>query len=162
VLKIVLIVIAVIVGLGVLGAGALGFMAWRVSKAIKVNENGNGVSLSVPGGPSFSAGETTAVSDAELGVPSYPGAVREKGGLQMNSASASMVMAHYSTNDSMDQVVDFYKAKMGSGAVSVTTGNGTVLNSGGKDTDRVMVTVGPGSGDDAGKTTIVIMHTKKQ
>jgi hypothetical protein len=51
---------------------------------------------------------------------------------------------------------------MGDGSLSVATGNGTVLNSGGQDTDRIMVTVGPGSGDDAGKTTIVIMHTKKK
>jgi hypothetical protein len=73
-----------------------------------------------------------------------------------------MVMAHFSTSDSMSQVVDFYKGKMGDGAVAVSTGNGTVINSGGPDTDRIMVTVGPGSGDDAGKTTIVIMHTKKK
>jgi hypothetical protein len=53
---------------------------------------------------------------------------------------------------------------MGEGTVSVATGtnDGTVLNSGGPDTDRIMVTVGAGTGDDAGKTTIVIMHTKKK
>jgi hypothetical protein len=160
VLKIVLIVIAVVVGLGVLGAGAVGFMAWRVSKSMTVNNNGNGVSFSVPGGSTISAGDSTA-TDAELGVPAYPGATREKGGLNMSSASASMIMAHFSTSDSPSQVVDFYKSKMGAGAVAVSTGNGTVLNSGGPDTDRIMVTVGPGSGADAGKTTIVIMHSKK-
>jgi hypothetical protein len=72
------------------------------------------------------------------------------------------VMAHFTTSDSQSQVVNFYKGKMGDGAVAVATGNGTVLNSGGQDTDRIMVTVGPGSGDDQGKTTIVIMHTKKK
>jgi hypothetical protein len=160
VLKIVLIVIAVIVGLGVLGAGALGFMAWRVSKSLTADSNGKGVTLSVPGGPTISAGDSTA-TDAELGVPMYPGAAREKGGLNMSSASASMIMAHFSTSDSVSEVVDFYKSKMGAGAVAVSTGNGTVLNSGGPDTDRIMVTVGPGSGADAGKTTIVVMHSKK-
>lgn len=82
--------------------------------------------------------------------------------MNMDSAAASMVMAHFSTNDSASQVVDFFKGKMGDGAVAVSTGNGTVINSGGPDTDRIMVTVGPGSGDDSGKTTIVIMHSKKK
>jgi hypothetical protein len=161
VLKVVLIVIAIVVGLGVLGVGILGYGVWKVAHSAHVNANGNGVTLSVPGGPTISAGDTTA-SESDLGVPTYPGAVQEKGGLNMNSGAASMVMAHFSTSDSMSQVVDFYKGKMGDGAVAVSTGNGTVINSGGPDTDRIMVTVGPGSGDDAGKTTIVIMHTKKK
>ncbi len=160
-MKIVLIVIAVVVGLGVIGAGAMGFMAWRVAKSVNVNANGNGMSMSIPGGGTISAGDAI-VNDADLGVPMYPGAVRERGGVNMDSGSASMVMAHFTTGDSMSQVVDFYKGKMGDSAVAVSTGTGTVLNSGGQDTDRIMVTVGPGNGDDAGKTTIVVMHTKKK
>jgi hypothetical protein len=160
-LKIVLIVVAVVFGLGILGAGALGFMAWRVSKSITVDSKGNGATMSLPGVGSVSTGDTAA-SASELGVPPYPGAVREKGSMNMNTATASMVMAHFSTNDSQSQVVDFYKGKMGDGAVAVATGNGTVINSGGQDTDRIMVTVGPGNGDDAGKTTIVVVHTKKK
>lgn len=160
-LKIILIVVLVIVGLGVLGAAAMGFMAWRVAKAVHVDQNGGNVSISSPLGGSVSIGDSTA-TDADLGVPAYPGATREKGGMNMNSSSASMVMAHFATSDSESQVVDFYKGKMGDGTAVVSTGNGTVLNSGGQDTNRIMVTVGPGSGDDAGKTTIVIMHTQKK
>ena len=52
--------------------------------------------------------------------------------MNMDTASASMVMAHFSTNDSMSQVVDFYKGKMGDGAVAVSTGNGTVFNRAGR------------------------------
>jgi hypothetical protein len=160
-LKIILIVIAVVVGLGVLAAGAIGYTAWRVSRSIHMSNKGDGMTLSVPGG-TISAGDSVS-NDADLGVPTYPGAVREKGGMQLNSSSASMVMAHFTTSDSPSQVVDFYKSKMGDETVAVTTGNneGTVLNSGGDANDRIMVTVGKGSGDDAGKTTIVIMHSKK-
>ncbi len=160
-LKIILIVVAVVIAIGVVSAGAMGFMAWRVAKSVKVNDNGNGATMSLPGVGTLSAGDSVA-NDADLGVPAYPGATQEKGGMNLNSGSASMVMAHFVTSDSPSQVVDFYKSKMGEGTVSVDTGNGTVLNSGGQDTDRVMVTIGPGSGDDAGKTTIVVMHTKKK
>jgi hypothetical protein len=116
--------------------------------------------MTVPGGGTISAGDTVA-SDADLGVPAYPGALREKGGVDIDSGSASMVMAHFSTNDSISQVTDFYKSKMGETTVAVTSGDGTVLTSG-SDSDKVMVTIGPGNGDDAGKTTVVIMHTKKK
>jgi hypothetical protein len=159
--KIILIVVLVIVAIGVIGAGAVGFMVWRAAKSVHVDSNNGNVSVTVPGGGSITAGDSTA-TDADLGVPSYPGATREKGGMNLNSGSASMVMAHFSTSDSQSQVVDFYKGKMGDGAIAVNTGNGTAINSGGKDTDRIMVTVGPGSGDDAGKTAIVIMHTQKK
>jgi len=160
-LKIILIIVLVVVGLGVLGACAVGFMAWRVARTIKADANGNTATVSLPGVGTISEGDNSATA-GDLGVPIYPGATQEKGGMNMDSGAASMVMAHFSTSDSMGQVVDFYKGKMGVGSVAVATGNGTVLNSGGADTDRIMVTVGPGSGDDSGKTTIVIMHTRKK
>jgi len=161
VLKIVLIVIAVVVALGVLGAGALGFMAWRVSKAIHASADGNGATVSVPGVGTVRAGNSTA-TEAELGVPVYPGAVEKAGGVNVDSPTASMVSAQFSTNDPVSQVVDFYKSKLGDKTVAVSTGDGTVLNSGESDSDRVMVTVGPSSGDSGGKTTFVVMHTKKK
>ena len=160
-LKIILIVVLVLVGIGVLGAGAMAFMAWRVAKSVQVDSNSGNMSVSVPGAGLITAGDSAATA-GDLGVPVYPGSTREKGGMNLNAASASMVMAHFSTTDTESQVVDFYKGKMGNGTAVVSTGNGTVINSGGKDTDRIMVTVGPGTGDDAGKTTIVIMHTVKK
>jgi zinc ribbon protein len=159
-LKVVLIVVAVVVGLGILAACGFGYFAWRVARTATVDNKG-GVTVSVPGGGTFSAGES-APSEAELGVPVYPGAATEKGGVTMNAASASMVIATLTTSDSSSQVVDFYKSRMGSGAVVASSGDGTVLSVGASDSDRIMVTVGEGSGDDSGKTTIVIMHTKKR
>lgn len=157
-LKIILIVLAAVVGLGVLALGGIWVAAWRVSRTLAQSHGGT---VTVPGVGSISAGNTTA-SPSDLGVPYYPGAVMEKGGIQMNTAEGSMVMAHFSTKDSMDQVVSFYKDKMGDGITAVSGGTGTVLNSGNDDTGRTMITVGPGNGDDAGKTTIVIMHTTKK
>lgn len=161
VLKIILIVIAVVVGLGVLGAGAMGFMAWRVAKSISVDGSGKGATVSVPGVGSVTAGGSTATA-AELGVPLYPGALQKQGGVNVDSPQTSMVSAQFSTNDSPSQVVDFYKASMGDSAVAVSTGDGTVLTSGSSDNDRIMVTIGPSSNDATGKTTILVMHTKKK
>jgi hypothetical protein len=158
----------VVVLLGLLGAGIVGYGVWHtyntVKNSVRVNDKGDSASVNVPGGGSLSIGNSTSATASELGVPVYPGAERKKGGINMNMGSTSMVMAHFSTSDSTSQVVDFYKSKMGDGATAVATGtnDGTVLNSGGKDTDRIMVTVGTGTGDDAGKTTIVIMHTQKK
>jgi hypothetical protein len=160
-LKIILIIIAVVVGIGILGACTMGFMAWRVAKSIHVNNNGNGATVSVPGVGTISAGDSTATA-AELGVPVYPGATQKKGGVNMDTPQATMVSAQFSTNDPMSAVVDFYKGKLGDSAVAVSTGDGTVLNSGGSDADRIMITIGPSSGDDTGKTTFLIMHTRKK
>lgn len=159
-LKIILIVIAVVVVLGALGVAAIGFTAWRVAKSVKMNAGGNGVSVTVPGGGTFSAGDN-AGNDAALGVPIYPGAEREKGGLQLNSGTASMAMAHFSTVDSLSQVTDFYKGKMGDSAQFVSSSDGTVITSGADTEDKITITVARGSGDDSGKTTIVILRASK-
>jgi len=159
-LKIILIVIAVVFVLGALGVAAIGFTAWRVAKSVKVNTGSNGVSVSVPGGGTFSAGDD-AGSDVDLGVPVYPGAEREKGGVQMSSASASMVMAHFSTSDSVSQVSDFYKSKIGDGVQVASNNDGTVITSPPDSQDKITITVAPGNGEDKGKTTILILRAKK-
>lgn len=159
-LKVILIIVAVVVVLGALGVAAIGFTAWRVAKSVKMNAGGNGVSVTVPGGGTFSAGDN-AGNDAALGVAIYPGAEREKGGLQMSSATASMAMAHFSTSDSVSQVSDFYKGKMGDNAQMVSSNDGTVITSGADSEDKITITVARGNGNDSGKTTIVILRARK-
>jgi len=161
-LKIVLIVIAVVVGLGVIGTGVIGLGVWRISRGVHVTTNNNGTAVTVPGGAALATGGPAA-PDSELGVPVYPGAVRQHGGLDTRALGGSMAMAHFTTTDSPGQVADFYKSRMGDGTVAEETGSngGMVLNSGDNDSEHTMVTVGRGTGDDAGKTMIVIMHTKK-
>lgn len=159
-LKIVLIIIAVVVGIGLLAAAGIGYTAYKVAHSVVLNNKGDGGTVTVPGLGTVTAGAATP-TDAQLGVPAYPGAVTEKGGAQVNMGPLSETVAHYATSDSMSQVVDFYKSKMGDNAISIETGNGTTLTSGSTDTDRITVTVAPGDGDDAGKTTIVVMHMKK-
>ena len=154
-LKIILIVLAVVVVLGAVGVGGLVLVARR---AVHVNADGKGVTILSPGG-TISAGDTSG-SDADLGVPVYPGADREQGGVQVKSASSSMVMAHFSTSDAAQPVIDFYKSKL-PGAVAVSASDGTVLTSGDGTSDTITVTITPGEGAEKGKTTIMILNAKK-
>jgi hypothetical protein len=147
-LKIVLIVIAVVVVLGVAGVAILGYAGYRA-----LHTAGN----------SFSMGKGADVSDADLGVSIYPGAVRNAdGGMRMNLANNLVVSAMFTTSDSATDVVSYYQGKLGAGATSMQIGRVTSLTlatatGGGR--DSVTVTVTPQT---SGATQIMIQHTKTQ
>jgi len=109
-LKIVLIIVAVFVGLGILGAGAVGFFAWRVARTVHVSEGQ--VTVHTPGG-TLTANTTENYSASDLGTDVYPGAQSGKGSMRMTLPTGSMVTAVYVTSDSIDQVLSFYKSKFG-------------------------------------------------
>jgi hypothetical protein len=159
-LKIVLIVIAVIVGLGVLAAGSIGFMAWRVSRSIHTDSNGNATLSAL--GANISAGKNVNISEANLGVPIYPNATRGEGGMHMTLPNMSMVSAIFLTDDPQSTVADFYKGKLGPNEADTESARGAVLSSGrdgpnGK--NGTVITIGPGSGNNSGKTQISIVRT---
>jgi hypothetical protein len=159
-LKIILIVVAVVVGLGVLAAGAFGFFAWRVAHSIHTDSNGN-ATISALGG-NFSAGKDVNVSAADLGVPIYPGATRGEGGMHMSLPTGSMDTAVFVTSDPVSAVVAFYKGKLGANETDINTDNGSMLSSGKEGADGksgTIITVGPGSGENNGKTQVSITHT---
>lgn len=156
VLKIVLIVVAVFVGLGIIGAGVVGYGIYRVAHAIHTSPNGQ-ISINTPGG-GISANTTQPVSESDLGIAIYPGASQGKGSLHMNIGGKSMVTANYLTSDSKDQVMAFYKDKAGPNAESVTTDSGgevTAVNG----SDSITVTVLQSPNINGGKTQITIIHT---
>jgi hypothetical protein len=154
-LKIVLIIVGVLVGLALLSILIFSLGVWRVSRAIRSSPNG--ITFSTPGG-TIAAGNSVAVSEADLGVEPYPGAQRLPGGVQIKSPTATMVSALYSTSDPVSQVIDFYKSKLGSNVSVMQTSNGAMLTEGDSNKESVMVTV---TGDSGGKTKIMVMHSKK-
>ena len=78
-LKILFIVLAIFVGLGVLAIGAVTFGIWQFTRHVDVDTDGGKVSISTPGGE-VTVGEAAAdVSEADLGVPIYPGATGSEG-----------------------------------------------------------------------------------
>jgi hypothetical protein len=113
-LKIILIVVAIFVGLGMLGLAGAGFAAWRIAKIAKsahMREDGNGVKVEMPFG-SVETSKDPADAARDLGVDVYPGAVAQKDG----TATASMfgihtVTAAFDSSDSLDKVSTFYKSK---------------------------------------------------
>lgn len=156
--KIILIVLAVIIGLGILGAGAVGFMVWRVAHAIHTHARNGEFSINTPGG-ALSASSASSFTAEELGADIYPGAQATKGGMRMNLPSGSIVSGIFVTPDSKDQVLSFYKGKFGSDA-SVYDGASSAMISVKKgDHETVMVTISNRASENDGKTKISIVHT---
>ncbi len=160
-LKIILIIVAVFVGLGILSVAGIMFGVWRVSRAVHVAHNG-AVTLSTPSG-TLTAGTGTAVTAADLGVDIYPGAKQQQGGsLHITTPKGSEISAAFSTNDSMAQVVDFYKGKLGSNASVYQSDKSAVLTSTSADNkSNVMVTISTegNAAPGEGQTKIAIIHT---
>jgi hypothetical protein len=159
-LKIILIVVAVVVGLGVLGAGGFAFFAWRVAHAIHTDSNGN---TTISGlGSSISAGNNVNISEADLGVAIYPGATRGQGGMHMSLPTGSVDSAVFVTSDPVSTVVAYYKGRLGANETDINTDTGSMLSSGKEGADGksgTMVMVSPGTGQNNGKTQISITHT---
>ena len=157
-LKIILIILAVVIGMGILGMGAVGYFAWRVAHAIHVSGNGSDVTIHTPGG-NLSANTSETYTAGDLGTDIYPGATAAKGGMRMTLPTGSMVTAVYVSGDSKDQVLAFYKDKFGSEASIYDSGDGTVLTVNKGEKETVVLTITKATGDDAGKTQITIVHT---
>lgn len=157
-LKIVLIILAVCIGLGILGAGAFGFFVWRVAHRVHVSGSGDQVTVNTPGG-AITTSDSQKYTAAELGTAIYPGAEPGKGGMRMSMPTGSMVSAAYFTGDSKDQVLAFYKTQFGSQASVYDSSDATVLTVNKGDHESVVVTITKGSGDNQGKTEIHVVHT---
>jgi hypothetical protein len=159
-LKIILIIVAVLVGLGILGAGAVGFTVWRIARAVHVSGSGpnSQVSLNLPGG-AITANTTENFSASDLGTDIYPGAQPGKGSMRMTMPSGSMVSAVFVTSDPKDQVVSFYKGKLGSDAsvFDYASSASLSLNKGKQESIMVTITSSPAQYD--GKTQIHIVHS---
>lgn len=156
VLKIVLIIVGIFVAIGIVGAGIIGYGIYRVAHAVHTAANGQVTIGSA--GSGFSASTAQPVSESDLGIAIYPGATQGKGSLHMTIAGKSMVSANYLTSDSKDQVVAFYKDKVGPAAQSMMTDTGGefILSKG---SDSITVTVRQSPNMNDGKTQITIIHT---
>lgn len=156
--KIILIILAVVIGLGILGAGAVGFMVWRVAHAIHTHAKNGDFSISTPGGV-VSGGGTSNFTADELGADIYPGAQAEKGGMRMKLPTGSIISGIFTTSDSKDDVVSFYKQKLGSDASVFDSSDSAMFTQKKGDHETVMVTVTSRSSENEGKTKIAIVHT---
>ncbi|MGA3137185.1 MAG: zinc ribbon domain-containing protein [Terracidiphilus sp.] len=157
--KIILIIVAIVVGLGILGLGAVGYTAWRISRAVHVSGHGDQVTLQTAEGKvNLNASENYTA--AELGTDPYPGAQSTRGGMKMDLPGGSMVTGVYLTSDSKQQVVDYYKGKFGSTVAVFDTPDAAILTFPISKQESVMVTITAKPSENDGKTRITITHTK--
>jgi len=157
--KVILIVVAIFVGLGILGAGLFGFAVWRVARAVHQSRNGE-LSMSTPSG-AISANSATSFTADELGTDIYPGAEPTTGGMKMSLPGGSMVTGVFLTSDSKDAVRDFYKSKLGLSTSVFESQAGWMLSIAKSPQDHLMITVSVDPSENKGKTKIVIVHTTR-
>jgi len=157
--KVILIIVAIFVGLGILGAGAFGFMVWRIAHSVHVSGPGGQVTVNTSGG-TITANSSETFSASELGADIYPGAQPGEGSMRMTLPTGSMVTAVYVTSDPKDQVLAFYKTRLGSDASIIDTQDGAIITLPKGQQESVMVTITAKPTENNGKTRIAIVHTK--
>jgi hypothetical protein len=156
--KVILIIVAVFVGLGILGVGAFGFFVWRVAHSVHVSGPNGQVTMNVPGG-SITTNPSDSFSTSDLGTDIYPGAQPGKGSMRMSMPNGAMVSAVFVTPDSKDQVVAFYKGKFGSDVSVFDNAKSAIITLNRGKQESVMVTISADSSQYDGKTQIHIVHS---
>ena len=156
-LKVILIVVAVLVLLGILSFGSIAFFAWRVARHAHIHQDGNNVSVETP----FGSVETTkdpADAVRNLGVDLYPGAELMRNG----SSTATFGGVHTATisaesSDPVDQVFNFYKARFPNAMVTTSdAGRSTIISN----DKKSMITINIES--QGGKTKIAITSVSRK
>lgn len=117
--KIILIIVAIFVGLGIIGAGMAAFVGWRIAHHTRVTEKDGNVRVESPFGTVESTSNPDEVAK-NLGVEIYPGATLQKNdAANINVAGMHTVSAQFETTDPADKVGEFYKSKYPNANVSV-------------------------------------------
>jgi hypothetical protein len=154
--KIILIILAIFFGLGIIGAGIVGYGVYRVSRSIHKDANGE-ITINTPKG-AITANPNQTFTASDLGIAIYPGATQGKGGLRMSIGGKSMVTANFLTPDSPDKVMAFYKGLAGPNAQIMSTGTGGIITMQ-SSTNSITVTVAQSASENNGETQITIVNT---
>ncbi len=113
--KIILIVVAVIVGLGILGVGTMAFFVHRVISRSHIETKNGNVKIDSPFGTVESTQDPTQAAQ-NVGVDVYPGATLVKGAAaDFTFGSVHSSAAEFETDDPPATVAAFYKAKFPAG-----------------------------------------------
>ena len=139
---------------GLLALWLLLFLGYRLLSDF----TGSGSSTAGSGAQSSSA-ETSGggVTASGLGIDVYPGARALSAPDRSDSSGNTVVSQTFVSDDKMDQVIDFYKARMVGQTSIYASGNGVVVSISPNALDTIQVAIAPaGSG---GVTRIAITHT---
>lgn len=107
-----LLAVLIVVGVAfVVVALGLAFGVWRLSKNVAVDSSTGQLQISTPGGQ-ITVGEKMPVTEAELGVPIYPGSEQAEGGVQVKTPQGVSGTYVFRTSDPLDKVMAFYREKL--------------------------------------------------
>jgi uncharacterized OB-fold protein len=110
-LKVILIVVAVIVCVGILVLAAIGVIGYHIAKSSRVSQNGDHVKVETPFG-SVESSKDPDQAAKDLGVDLYPGAeVQRNGASSVSMGSVRTVTAVFESSDAPDKVCSFYKSR---------------------------------------------------
>lgn len=156
-LKVVLMIVGVVVLIGILGMVTCGIIVHRAIKSAKLSQKGDNVKVETPFGSVETSNDPQKVAD-ELGVEIYPGAqVQKAGTAAVSFGSFHTVTAIFESNDSVDKVCEFYRAKFPNANVQSSDQTHCSIVSGGQGNST---TITVDSSGDGSRLTIVKL-TKK-
>ena len=164
VVKIILIVALILVFIAVAGIGACVYGVYRAKKAVReaiqMDNSGKSVEIQTPSGPLKLGSQAAKPGDMIAGVPVYPGATALEGGGQFSFGDKFSVGGQvFVTNDDVEQVVEFYKEKLGPDLRAVQEeGNYHLSIQKGTKEHPTVVTISVAKDEDSGKTRITISH----
>lgn len=161
VVKIILIVAGIFVFFGVAGMATCVYIGYRAKQKISAMaeeaKKGNlgTPEMSIATGGEGSEAEATATQD----VPPYPGSVATETGGGVNfGGQGGISTQEYETSDSVEQVLAFYKEKLGPDITVIQSQDKTQFMYG---TKTGMTTVSLERDDDSGQTKITIVRMGK-
>lgn len=177
VVKIILIVLAVFILLGMLGVGACVYGIYRAKQRVnqfekqvrnnfpssmgtrEVQPQANNPLGNSGGDNPGGMANPSAGPAVDMGDLAYPGATAGQSGSQSIFGAAGIKMQEYLTTDSVDAVVNYYKSKLGSNAMVNESGANAVIQVGGGGAFTTIAIAADGS---SGKTKITISSIHKQ
>jgi hypothetical protein len=120
--KVVVVILAIVIGLGVLIAvGALIF-GIKVMRATRVEQGPEGTRVTTPFGSVVSSDDPVEIARS-LQVEVYPGATPLSGGAAVNVGGFKVVNARFETEDPPEKVAEFYRTHYPRANVSVQERN---------------------------------------
>jgi uncharacterized OB-fold protein len=146
-LKVILIVVAIIVGFGILGVATVGIIGYRIARSSHVSQNGDDVKVETPFG-SVETSKDPNKAAKDLGVELYPGAEVQRNGASSTAfGGIRTVTATFEISDAPDKVCAFYKSRYPRAMVTTADQNHCTIVSNDK---KNMITINiQGSSDNA-------------
>ena len=125
-LKLILIIVAIVVGLGIVSVVGLTFFGLRMARSLKVETNGEHSRVVTPFGTVESSADAIAALKSQ-GVDVDPGARQLPGAASVNLGPMKTVTASFETPDPPAAVAAWYRARFPRSQISVSDQNQQTL-----------------------------------